>query len=107
MNDFDYSLWYEGIWKWMIPLKLICFGWLVIHDYSLAWNIVLRKGFNCPGICMICNWGEEDVDHVLLNCPFIVAVWDGVLYKLGMIHYPASHSLKTYLTFWINSRKQH
>lgn len=41
----DPCLWYQISWDWSIPLKIICFGWLELHNRILTWNSLKKGGF--------------------------------------------------------------
>ena len=43
------------LWYLKLPLKLICFTWLLMKDRILTWDHLQSRGFNGPGLCVLCN----------------------------------------------------
>jgi hypothetical protein len=67
--------WIQQIWNWKVPLKLKLFTWLVGKERILTWDALQRRGWEGPGICLLCNNAPEDLHHLLIHCPFTKEVW--------------------------------
>ena len=75
--------WFKEVWHWKLPLKTILFSWLLMAERILTWDILQRRGFEGPGICSLCHDAGENINHLMINCPFTVQVWHliGLLYN--------------------------
>lgn len=58
-----------------MPLKLKLFTWLVGKGKILTWEALQRRGWEGPGICSLCKNAPEDLQHLLIHCPFSKEVW--------------------------------
>ena len=57
----------------------------------------MKRGIQIDSpICSFCNNAEEDVMHVLWNCPFAVTVWEWVLKWCGL-QKPTANSISDVL----------
>jgi hypothetical protein len=64
-----------AMWKWNVPLKIKLFTWLLAENKILSWEILQRRGFSGPGICLLCKLNVETTQHLFLDCDFAVEVW--------------------------------
>nr|KUM45132.1 hypothetical protein ABT39_MTgene3632 [Picea glauca] len=67
--------WIQQLWNWKVPLKLKLFTWLIGKERILTWDAFQRRGWEGPGICLLCNNAPEDLQHLLVHCPFTKEVW--------------------------------
>jgi hypothetical protein len=67
--------WTNKIWRLQLPLKLKLFSWLVGHDKLLTWDVLQRRGWEGPSLCLLCKAAPEDLLHLLMLCPFSKEVW--------------------------------
>jgi hypothetical protein len=67
--------WIQHLWNWKVPLKLKLFSWLVGKEKILTWEALQRRGWEGPGICLLCKNAPEDLQHLLIHCPFSKEVW--------------------------------
>jgi ribonuclease HI len=51
------------------------FIWLMVENKILTWEILQRRGFIGPSICMLCKKHEESTQHLFMECSFTVEVW--------------------------------
>lgn len=58
-----------------IPIKIICFAWLVYQNKNLAWENLQRKNWHGPSYCTICKKDVEDNEHIFLKCQKVQQVW--------------------------------
>jgi hypothetical protein len=74
-------------------LKIKLFLWLAANHKVLTWDSLQKKGWEGPGICQLCNCNSEDIDHILIHCPFTKEVWNHFFqslsfkFKVGRYHY--------------------
>ena len=67
--------WFKEVWKWKLPMKTVLFTWLLLAERILTWNVLQRKGFEGPGICLLCHDAGESITHMMINCSFSMQVW--------------------------------
>jgi hypothetical protein len=96
----DYS-WFSLIWRWEIPLKLKLFFWLAGKEKTLTWDLLRRRGWEGPGICLLCSSATEDIHHLLIHCPFTQLVWSHVIKKLSLQTNWSGSSLANCFTRWL------
>jgi ribonuclease HI len=72
------------LWTWECPLKTKLFTWLLIEDKLLTWNNLRKRGWQGPGLCLLCRGNEESIFHLFVECPFTSYIWENILahYKL-------------------------
>ena len=70
--------WKLNLWKWNIQLKIKLFIWLDGNQKVLTWDTLQRKGWEGPGICILCNIKSKDIDYLLIHYAFTKVVWDRV-----------------------------
>lgn len=85
------------LWRLRIPLKMICFTWLLMMDRILTWDHLQSRGYYGPGICVLCNGDTEDCDHLFLRCPFTCHIINHFAAYLGFNLMPLDN-LHTTLT---------
>ena len=96
----DLSL--EFLWHQRIPLKIICFTWLVIKGCILTWDQLQRKCFQGPSKCILCGSNSEDIPHLFLYCPTSLRTFSYFADKFGVV-FPTHDSVYSLLTQWFNS----
>jgi hypothetical protein len=70
--------WKVSIWKWKLQLKIkLFYGWR-LQIGLLTWDILQKKGWEGPGICILCKLGTEDNNHLFLHCIFTQTVWSRI-----------------------------
>jgi hypothetical protein len=64
------------IWKWSLPLKILLFFWLCTKNRILTWEALRRRGWQGPGLCLLCKHNTEDLDHLMVHCSFTINCWN-------------------------------
>ena len=59
------------IWKFRIPLKIICFNWICLSNKVHTWDNLIKKGWIGMNWCCLCKSASESVDHLFHECSFI------------------------------------
>ena len=73
---------WKGVWKPKIPRRVAFFLWTATHDRILTLdNLMLRDHPLTTWCCMCCCDGES-VDHLLLHCPVTHSLWTFILFFL-------------------------
>jgi hypothetical protein len=74
----------KPIWGSFAPLKCKIFGWLAIK--RRLWTSDRRARHSLqdrPDPCATCLQEEDNVDHILSQCPYAKLVWFGCLRRVG------------------------
>ena len=66
------------IWKFNLPLKVICFVWLCLSNRINTWDNLLKKCWTSPSCCCLCRGDAESVNHLFVDCRFTREVIDGL-----------------------------
>jgi len=48
---------------------------------------LMKMGWEGPSICVLCATDTETIDHIFLQCPFTIYIWDRVALYLKL-HLP-------------------
>ena len=65
------------------PGKCKFFIWLVLHDRCWTAHRRKRHGLQDDDSCTLCSQSPEEIDHLLVGCPFSREVWFRFFYKFG------------------------
>lgn len=65
----------KTFWESKSPIKVRIFMWLIAKNAILKWEKLQKRGWMGPGFCILCKAHNEDMHHLLLNCPYLVVVW--------------------------------
>jgi hypothetical protein len=96
--------WFFQLWKWTIPLKLKLFLWLAGKAKILTWDGLRRRGWEGPGICLLCRSSGEDVQHLLIHCAFAKGVWSRILLILALPHTWCRDTITDCFQLWVNQK---
>ncbi|KAM0858778.1 hypothetical protein ACQ4PT_047617 [Festuca glaucescens] len=75
----------KELWSSYAPRKHQFFGWLAIQGRCWTADRLQRRGLPNQGVCPLCQTDDEDIDHLLLGCPFAQAVWFNLLRPDGFL----------------------
>eukprot|EP00253_Pinus_taeda_P025221 PITA_25221 len=73
-EDQDWKKIWEGKW-WP---KVTIFAWLVRKGKILTWDKIIKRGFQGPSRCSLCNREAENQEHLLNKCPFAENIWEKI-----------------------------
>eukprot|EP00253_Pinus_taeda_P031554 PITA_31554 len=73
-EDQDWKKIWEGKW-WP---KVTIFAWLVRKGKILTWDKIIKRGFQGPSRCSLCNREAENQEHLLNKCPFAESIWEKI-----------------------------
>jgi hypothetical protein len=96
----------KPIWKSFAPLKCKIFGWLALRRRLWTSDRRARHGLqDHPDACATCLQEEDNVDHILTQCPYAKMVWFGCLRRLGsqLLEPQGSTDLERW---WTEARKR-
>lgn len=107
-NCIDDGLWWAySIWDWHLPLKLVCFFWLVLHNRTLTWDNLIRRGWSGPGICILCFEAEETILHLFFHCHFAKEVWQITCTSLRLVWFVRGGTVDEIVRHWFRYYKRH
>ena len=72
-GDVHAPLW-KRIWQLNIPEKIRIFAWRLCMSLPTMANLN-RRGIQVDVLCPICKNEEEGVEHAILSCELVEAVW--------------------------------
>jgi hypothetical protein len=64
------ELCWKEIWKIKNHPKTIIFLWLTLANKVLTWEVLQRRAWQSPGICVLCISDGQTITHLLIHCPF-------------------------------------
>ena len=74
---------WSKIWDIKSWPKVTTFLWLVLHRRILTWENLIKRGSIGPSQCHLCKTHEENMEHILNQCPLANHLWTNIasLYK--------------------------
>jgi len=100
--------WWAGcIWEWKVPLKLVCFFWLTLHNKILTWDNLCLRGWHGSGLCPFCKLNSENVLHIFFDCTFARQVWEFFCATFHINWEWRLDSVEGHFTHWKNSGHSH
>ena len=66
---------WKFVWYIQSIPKVDLFCWNVAHNSILTAENLRKRGLEGPSICSLCKNKEENLDHLLITCPFSREVW--------------------------------
>ena len=92
----------DSLWNLNIPLKISCFIWLTIKIRIPTWDQLQHRGMQGPSRCVLCSKGEENAQHLFLDCSFSKGVLSFFVDRYG---FPPTHfdSISSFLEHWFSS----
>ncbi|CAN4116899.1 unnamed protein product [Withania somnifera] len=64
------------IWKTRLPIKVICFSWIALHNSCLTQDDLSKKKFQLANRCYFCHKHTERVNHLQLHCSVASDLWN-------------------------------
>ncbi|CAN0918805.1 hypothetical protein LINGRAHAP2_LOCUS31093 [Linum grandiflorum] len=89
---------FEIIWVHLVPTKIQCFAWMVLHKKIATTDNLQRRGFYSGGggRCALCSINGESVDHLFIQCKYSVEIWSRLSLVLSL-HGPFHHNVAGFL----------
>ncbi len=67
------------LWNIKIPLHIKIFLWLAARNRVPTADLLIKRGWYGPSICLLCSCDEECLEHLLFRCSYARSVWSRVL----------------------------
>ncbi|RVW71996.1 hypothetical protein CK203_055047 [Vitis vinifera] len=72
------------VWVDKVPTKAAFFAWEAAWGKILILDRLQKRGWQLPNRCFLCGCEEENVNHILLHCIVVRALWEIVLALVGV-----------------------
>lgn len=82
--SFAFSDLNDPMWRLGVPLKIVRFTWLILHNRILTWDSLMKKGFIGHGRCSLCQLEVKYCLHPFYIFPFSEEIWKHVISLLGL-----------------------
>jgi hypothetical protein len=80
----DEVWWWKKLWKEKSPPKSILFMLLVLNNKVLTWEMLRKRKWEGPNVCLLCKNSEETIVHLFLTCTYSQQIWREVEGQLGL-----------------------
>jgi hypothetical protein len=75
----------KPVWDFFSPMKCKMFAWLALKYRLWTSDRKARHGLqDRPDACYTCLQEEDNVDHILVLCPYAIQVWCRVLHSADL-----------------------
>ena len=89
------------------PLKAKIFCWALFSGKSLAWDTLIRRGWEGPGRCHLCKSDFESNLHLGVECSYTKSVWKEIESKVNIQNLWVGDTVLNCLKNWVfNSKVQ-
>lgn len=85
-------VWHSIIWDKAIIPKHVIISFLADHNTLLTFDNLMRRGFNGPNLCALCEKGEESISNLLFSYSFSKLVLAPIKAWIKLMH--VSNNLK-------------
>lgn len=77
--------WGKWLWSTFIPPRHSLVVWRAIHHRLPLLDSFCKHGFIGPSFYSLCRQQEESLDHIFIECPFVLTLWHKIM-NLFMVH---------------------
>ena len=75
---------WKMLWNNLVPLKVSFFAWEVWWEKILTTEHLKKRGFQLASRCPLCGKAEENLNQLLIHCPSVWSLWEGLIYVLDL-----------------------
>lgn len=94
-----------GIWRSWAPLRCKIFAWLTVQYRLWTSDRRARHGLqDAPSPCFTCLQEEDNVDHILTQCPYAREVWHRC-FEVLQINIQPPIQTDTFTDWWLDKRR--
>jgi hypothetical protein len=94
---------FKRIWKTWAPPKCRFFLWLAAHKKCWTADRLARHDMTHPDRCLLCDQGEETIDHILISCVFSRQFWFSFLGGVDMQGISPQPEDASFFEWWTRS----
>ena len=102
----DLSKVLDIIWTFNIPAKICRFIWLAVMNRVLTRDNLQKRGWQGPGMCILCRRNEDSSQHLFLDCTVSKRVFTVFLEQWG-VPFIKKCSVRTFMELWYKSISIH
>ncbi|RVW82388.1 40S ribosomal protein S9-2 [Vitis vinifera] len=84
---------HRGVWVNKVPTKVAFFAWEAAWGKILTLDRLQKRGWQFPNRCFLCGCEEKRVNHILLHCTVVRALWD-IVFALVGVHWVFPETVK-------------
>lgn len=95
-NSVVESAWWNNLWKFPIPTKVVLFVWKLPHESILTFVPLWNRGVVVRPWCQVCRRKEESMSHTLFGSSRAKSIWSSIFGSKWCVR--AKHS--NYLDIW-------
>ena len=68
---------FKGQWIWKLDIlpKIIMFLWLCLHTSVPIKSVLVARGINCDGKCLVCKRHDKTIAYLLRDCGLARKYW--------------------------------
>ena len=92
---------WQSIWCIKVLERVSFFLWTAARDGILVVDNLVKKNLPLLNWCCLCQCDEETMDHFLLHCKFVHAVWSEVFLMFG-VQWVMLYTVVSLLFAWRN-----
>ena len=67
------------LWNSCVPPKVCFYAWEVWWGKVLTMKHLKKRGFQLASRCPLCGKAEEELNHILIYCPTVWGLWEGLI----------------------------
>ena len=82
-----------------VPTKVAFFAWEATWEKILTLDRLQKRGWQLPNRCFLCGCEEENVNHILLHCTVVRALWE-ITFALFGVQWVFPEKVKEALFCW-------
>ena len=82
-----------------VPTKVVFFAWEATWEKILTLDRLQKRGWQLPNRCFLCGCEEENVNHILLHCTVVGALWE-IAFTLFGVQWVFPETVKEALFCW-------
>ncbi len=92
------------LWSLRIPLRIKLFLWLAGRNRLLTADLLARRGWQGPSICVLCGADVENLVHPLFRCPFARAMWAQLFQNFPSVRQKLYSGFRDLASRWSRAR---
>jgi hypothetical protein len=97
---------WKGIWRIKAPPRVAFFAWIAARSKILTIDNLRRRGIIVINRCWLCESDGETVDHLLLHCGVVNALWNVIFSRFGLCWVMLSSVKELFACWWSGGRSR-
>ena len=98
--DLDHEMFpWKSIWRTKVPTRVAFFGWIAALGKILTHDNLRKQNIVVVEWCYMYKKNGESVDHLLLHCKMVSALWHSIFRWFGL-HWVMPGRVKDLYASW-------